>query len=70
MTSTEELEDTVLSQIDNGSLGGILLGLFHDFFRENAQNFIEVHGGAVVLISLHVEVSHTNLTEEARVAIT
>ena len=70
MTSTEELEDTMLSQINNGSLGGILLGLFHDFFRENAQNFIKVHGGAEILISLHVEVSHTDLTEETRVAIT
>ena len=68
MTSTEELEDTVLSQVNDGSLGGILLGLFHDFFRENAQNFIKVHSGAVVLISLHVEVSHTDLTEETRVA--
>ena len=68
MTSTEELEDTVLSQVNDGSLGGILLGLFHDFFRENAQNFIEVHGGAEVLVSLHVEVSHTDLTEETRVA--
>ena len=68
MTSTEELEDTMLSQINNGSLGGILLGLFHDFFRENAQNFIKVHGGAEILISLHVEVSHTDLTEETRVA--
>ena len=70
MTSTEELEDTMLSQINNGSLGGILLGLFHDFFRENAQNFIKVHGGAEILISLHVEVSHTDLTEETRVART
>ena len=68
VTSAEELEDSVLSQINDGGLGLILLGLFLNFLRENAQNFIEVHGGAVVLISLQVEVSHTDLTEETRVA--
>ena len=68
MTSAQELEHSVLGEVNHGGLGGVLSSLLLSLSGNQTPNLIEVHGGAVVLISLQVEVSHTDLTEETRVA--
>ena len=66
--SAEELEHSVLSKVDHGGLAGVLLGLLLSLLRENAPQLVQVHGGAVVEVTLQVEVSHTDLTEVTGVA--
>ena len=68
MASAQKLEHSVLGEVDHRGLGGVLGSLLLSLSGNQTPNLIEVHGGAVVLISLHVEVSHTDLTEETRVA--
>ena len=58
----------MLSEVDHGGLAGILLGLLLSLFRKNTPELVQVHGGAVIEITLQVEVSHTDLTEVTRVA--
>ena len=66
--SAEELEHSVLREVNHGSLGGILLRLLLSLFRKNTPQLVQVHRGAVVEVALQMEVSHTDLTEVTRVA--
>jgi hypothetical protein len=68
ITSTEELEHSVLSEINHRGLGSILLSLFLSLLRKKVPNFIKVHDRAILSVALKVEMSHTDLTEMTRVA--
>ena len=67
-TSAQELEHSVSLQIDHRSLGGVLHGLLLSLFREQMPQLVHVDGGAVLGVTLQVEVSHTDLSEVSRVA--
>ena len=61
MTLSEDLEETSLGDIDDGGLGGggVLAGLLGDKSPEG----VNVDGGAEGVVSVEVEVAHTNLSE-------
>ena len=67
ITSTEDLEETVLGNINDG---GLLLALevLNVETREGPET-IEVDNGHVILCALVTEVAHTNLTEVTRVIL-
>ena len=67
-TSAQELEHSVSLQIDHRSLGGVLHSLLLSLFREQMPQLVHVDGGAVLGVTLQVEVSHTDLSEVSRVA--
>ena len=67
-TSAEELEHSVGLQVDHGRLGGVLQGLLLSLFGEQMPQLVHVDGGAVLGVTLQVEVSHTDLSEVSRMA--
>ena len=67
-TSAKELEHSVGLQVDHGRLGGVLQGLLLSLFGEQMPQLVHVDGGAVLGVTLQVEVSHTDLSEVSRVA--
>ena len=66
--SAEELEHSVSLQVDHRSLRGVLHGLLLSLFREQMPQLVHIDGGAVLGVTLQVEVSHTDLSEVSRVA--
>ena len=68
MASAQKLEHSVLGEVDHRSLGGILGSLLLSLSGNQTPNLIEVHGGAVVSLTVQVVVSHTDLSEVSRVA--
>ena len=68
MTSAQKLEHSVLSEINNGSLAGILSSLLLRLSGDQTPDSIEVHGRAVLRFTVEMEVSHTNLSEKSRMA--
>ena len=68
MASSQELEHSVLSEVDHRGLGGVLGSLLLSLSGNQTPNLIEVHGGAVVSLTVQVVVSHTDLSEVSRVA--
>ena len=68
VASAQELEHSVLGEIDNRGLGGVLGGLLLSLSGNQAPDLVQVHGGAVVSLTVQVVVSHTDLSEVSRVA--
>ena len=66
-SSSEDLEETVLGNINDGSLL-LALEVLNVETRESPET-VEVDDGAVVLGILVVEVAHTDLTEVTRVIL-
>lgn len=67
ITSTKNLEETVLGDIDDG---GLLLALeVLDIEARKTPETVNVHNRDVILRILVVEVAHTNLTEVTRVIL-
>ena len=66
--SAEELEHSVGLEVDHGRLGGVLHSLLLSLLREQMPQLVHIDGGAVLRVTLQVEVSHTDLSEVSRVA--
>ena len=58
----------MLCEVNHGSLCGVLHSLFLSLLREHVPQLVHIGGGAVVLITLQVKVSNTDLSEVSRVA--
>ena len=68
-TSAKELEHSVLCEVNHGSLCGVLHSLFLSLLREHVPQLVHIGSGAVVLITLQVKVSNTDLSEVSRVEL-
>ena len=68
VTSAQELEHSVLSQINHRGLRGVLGSLLLHLLGNQTPHLIQIHRGAVVRLAVQVEVSHTDLSEVSRMA--
>mmetsp|Transcript_26718 Transcript_26718/g.42833 ORF Transcript_26718/g.42833 Transcript_26718/m.42833 type:complete len:201 (-) Transcript_26718:619-1221(-) len=69
VASAENLEDTVLGDVNDGGVLARLvsLGALEDLSGDKVPQALDADGGAVIDVLLEVVVAHTNLTEVARV---
>jgi hypothetical protein len=66
LTFSQNLEVTVLSNVNNRGTSGILCCSEASFLADEAPELIQVYDRAEILIFAQVEVTHTNLSEETR----